>query len=117
MLLSSRELGLRDVFNDKAGVARTTDFWPATNTGRRVRAQTKETTQPKVHLDTSEDHHGGEQLNYQLKLKANCHSLLKATPTKSVTLSNLESKETFKDPLTHSPPETLFYFIQLDLHN
>lgn len=47
MLLCSRELGLRDVFNDKAGVARTTDFWPATNTGRRVRAQTKETTQPK----------------------------------------------------------------------
>lgn len=58
MLLCSRELGLRDVFNDKAGVARTTDFWPATNTGRRVRAQTKETTQPKVHLDTSENHHG-----------------------------------------------------------
>lgn len=90
----SRELGLRDVFNDKAGVARTTNFWPATNAGLRVRAQTKETTQPKVHLDTSEDHHGGEQLNYQLKLEANCHSLLKATPTKSVTLSNLESKET-----------------------
>lgn len=68
MLSSSRELGLRDVFNDKAGVARTTNFWPATNAGLRVRAQTKETTQPKVHLDTSEDHHGGEQLNYQLKL-------------------------------------------------
>lgn len=93
MLLSSRELGLRDVLNDQAGVART-NFWPATNAGLRVRVQTKETTQPKVHLDTSEDHHGGEQLNYQLKLKANCHSLLKATPTTSVTLSNLESKET-----------------------